>query len=246
MKQAGQEIEAGTASETPGVTPWAWDDLDLPEMKRPWSADIDEPTLKLSGRVGGLVPVQGEGLLDSKPWYFRARYEHWTFTMAEPGGDVHAVRSMFHAAALEDGWNLERDWPFGQFSAGYMPLKASLANIRACARMYWAGKLPRVAADLEKYAEEEKMLDEWSLNIRVASYCECNHNQPQHGIGKKLEVVSDEPLSGDEEVAGPPVPGARRRCLVCGCEDFRYSSEKSALHRLVGEGEQPDDSTIVS
>ena len=197
-------------------------------LGRAWTGDIEEPSLGLQGSVGGVTPVQGEGTLDGNPWYFRARHEHWTFTMAQPGGDPHKVRSMFHSAALEDGWNIERSWPFGEFSAGYMPVKSALAIIRACARMYRAGTLPAVKADLAKFAEEEKELDAWFASIREASYCGCGHNQPDHGIRKLSdeEIEARKAIPLEEKIARPDP----RACIKCDCTDFRYSAEESAKH----------------
>jgi hypothetical protein len=171
--------------------------------------------------------VQGEGELDGKPWYFRARYEHWTFTMAQEGGDVHKVRSMFHAAALEEGWNLEREWPFGSYSAGYMPVKTALAIVRACARMYWAHTLPLVVADPAKYAEESVALMEWSDAIRAGSYCDCSHNQPQHGIVRRNVTVL--PI---EALWTPMEHRQVDKCQECECPDFHYSDEQTSKHRV--------------
>ena len=228
------------AGEAGKPAPWSLDDLEFPDLgKRHESADINDEALKLSGRIGGLVPVQGEGELDGKPWYFRARYEHWTFTMAEVGGNVHQVRSMFHNAALEDGWNIEKDWPFGAFSAGYMPIKTAVGLIRACARLYRAGKLPHVVADAEKYAEESKSLQQWAEAIRFSSYCDCSHNQPDHGIGK--EAVKAEPTEGKAEAL--PFWQAPRGCEKCECRDFHYSAEETTKHRGLSVGDQPDDAT---
>jgi hypothetical protein len=239
MSQATQETETETISATAGPAPWSLDDLAMPEVKRQWSGEVYEEALKLDGSVSGMCPVQGEGELDGKPWYFRARYEHWTFTLAEAEGNPHGVRSLFHEAALESGWNIERAWPFGQYSAGYMPVKAALAIVRACARMYWAGQLPRKEADVEKYKEESRMLSEWFDAIAASSYCECSHNQPQHGIGRKTEVTSP-------EAANAPLPSEPRKCKICDCEDFRYSAEQSALYAPLKAGDQPDDATVAS
>lgn len=142
--------------------------------------------------------------------------------MAEKDGDVHMVRGMFHNAAAEGGWNLEREWPFGQYSAGYMPVKSGLGIIRACARLYWQDKLPRKEADLVLYAQEEAWLKEWSEGIRRSSYCECSHNQVAHGIGEE-----------GEEKKGL---GAGRKCQECECEDFRYSAEQTEKHAQVAVG----------
>jgi hypothetical protein len=209
--------------------PWEPSDFEMPEMKRQWSGEVHDETLKLHGRVGGLVPVQGTGELEGKPWYFRARHEGWTFTMAKEGGDVHKVRSMFHGAALEDGWNIEKEWPFGTFSAGYMPVKAALAIVRACARMYYAGRLPLVVADPVKYAEESQALKVWADEIRAGSYCDCAHNQPQHGIGEH-EVEAEK-----EESSVMSLAHKADKCQECDCLDFHYSAEQTRRHHMANQ-----------
>jgi len=138
-----------------------------PRIRKP--LDLTDTRLRLSGTVGSWVPVQGEGLLDDKPWYFRARGEHWSFTLAEKGGNVHNVRPMFHSVGSEPGWVCERNWPFGEFSAGWMPWKTARAIIRICARAYLAGVLPRVEPEPEIYAREEREMDECLALVPIAS-----------------------------------------------------------------------------
>ncbi|GHE77775.1 hypothetical protein GCM10019059_40960 [Camelimonas fluminis] len=65
--------------------------------------------------LGGNCPVQGEGTLDGREFYFRARGSHWTFAV---GGDVIASPDWVH----------EEPYGTGPFDAGWM----SEDDARAC------------------------------------------------------------------------------------------------------------------
>lgn len=83
-------------------------------------------TLKLEW-LGGNCPVQAEGTISGKPFYFRARGEHWTLGIgADPVG--------------EPEWFREREWGDGPFSAGWMPENDAKRFIDECAADYVAGK----------------------------------------------------------------------------------------------------------
>ncbi len=46
---------------------------------------IDEPDLSI--RFGGTTPVQGDGMVDGRPCYYRSRGTGWQFSVAPPGSD---------------------------------------------------------------------------------------------------------------------------------------------------------------
>lgn len=73
----------------------------------------------MTGELGGQVPVQGEGLLDGRPWYFRARYNSWSFDWSD-AADVDPVEvSLGYAPGLhyEELYKVE-----DPYAAGYMSL----------------------------------------------------------------------------------------------------------------------------
>ena len=57
---------------------------------------------------GGNCPVQAEGTIDGKPFYFRARGSRWSMSIG--GDDV----------VLDPDWYLEDDYGDDAFSAGWM------------------------------------------------------------------------------------------------------------------------------
>lgn len=50
------------------------------------SADSENITREdWSGTMYGVCPVQADGLINSKVWYFKARGEHWNFEVVGSG-----------------------------------------------------------------------------------------------------------------------------------------------------------------
>lgn len=82
------------------------------------------------------APVQAEGTVDSHPFYFRARGDHWTFSVAEePGLDPVYIDSAESAAGR--GYFLAAEYGApGSFAAGYMPLAEARDLISECFRRY--------------------------------------------------------------------------------------------------------------
>lgn len=53
--------------------------------EQPWHNDperhIDDTVARLVCHIYGQAPVQADGLVDGKPFYFRSRWAAWTFTV---------------------------------------------------------------------------------------------------------------------------------------------------------------------
>lgn len=79
--------------------------------------------------IGGNCPVQAEGTIGGKPFYFRARHEHWSMGI---GGEP----------VCEPEWERVRQWGDGKHAAGWMPEEVARAFIAECAADYLAGKSP--------------------------------------------------------------------------------------------------------
>ena len=121
--------------------------------------------------LGGTCPVQGEGLtLDGNPWYFRARYGTWTFSVARMEDGERAVMyidcGLFGAGSAQavdvcvgyrSGWHVEEEWPYRVSpvldlvsdqrtgtQAGWMPMSEAEEIIDRCLERYAAGSLPWV------------------------------------------------------------------------------------------------------
>lgn len=73
--------------------------------------------------IGGYCPVQSEGWINGKPFYFRARYERWSLGI---GGDP----------IIDPEWYAEVEYPGEMFAAGYMEEDEALACIHKAAAMY--------------------------------------------------------------------------------------------------------------
>lgn len=92
-----------------------WTEADRQELRSTlsdmgWSARGD-----LTIDVGGACPVQGEGTLDGFPIYFRARGEHWAFSIAQ-----NRVHDPVNVSWDEvPGWWTECEYG-DNFAAGWM------------------------------------------------------------------------------------------------------------------------------
>lgn len=80
--------------------------------------------------IGGQCPVQAEGKIDGKPFYFRARGERWT--MGIGGEDVVGYPQ----------WKRWAKWGDGPFAAGWMTEDEARKIIEQCAADYSAGEKP--------------------------------------------------------------------------------------------------------
>ncbi len=78
--------------------------------------------------IGGHCPVQAEGRIGGKPFYFRARGNHWYLGI----GGIDPVHL--------PGWFYEEHYGDGSFDAGYMTIDEALAFISKAARCYFANE----------------------------------------------------------------------------------------------------------
>lgn len=74
--------------------------------------------------IGGNCPVQAEGAIDGKEFYFRARGQRWSMSIG--GDDV----------VLSPKWYYEEDWGDGPYDAGWMPEDIAREKIAISAKMY--------------------------------------------------------------------------------------------------------------
>ncbi len=92
-----------------------------------------KPSLVVSMELGGSTPVQAEGKLrDGSAFYFRARNESWSFSVAPTAAQVFD----------EASWYWEEPWGDKPFAAGYMAEARARAIIESCAEMYEAKVAP--------------------------------------------------------------------------------------------------------
>lgn len=81
-------------------------------------------------------PVQAEGTLAGRLFYFRARGDTWQFTVAERDSDDPSDLSE-EDVALGAAWYRSGTLP-GRFDASWMPLDQATSLIEECARAYIA------------------------------------------------------------------------------------------------------------
>ena len=73
--------------------------------------------------IGGNCPVQAEGTVDGKPFYFRARGEHWSMGI---GGDP----------VMNPEWEHHEEYGAVPFAAGWMELDEARAFIDKAVAIY--------------------------------------------------------------------------------------------------------------
>ena len=82
------------------------------------------------------APVQADGTVADRQFYFRARGDTWQFTVAERDGDDPADLDE-KDVVLGTAWYRSGTLP-GRFDASWMPLDQARSLIEECAREYIA------------------------------------------------------------------------------------------------------------
>jgi len=80
------------------------------------------------------APVQAEGTVGGRLFYFRARGDTWTFTIAEHDGD-DPVGLSSDDVARGAAWRRTGTVP-GDFAASWMPVDQAVGLIVECANAY--------------------------------------------------------------------------------------------------------------
>lgn len=86
------------------------------------SKDTRRPSLTIS-MIGGNCPVQGQGTIDGVPFYFRARGEHWSFSVGQD-------------PVCHPDWILKEPYGDTPFAAGWMSEEEARAFIEIAADRY--------------------------------------------------------------------------------------------------------------
>ena len=82
------------------------------------------------------APVQVEGTLEGHPFYFRARGDQWTFSLAEEPGLDPVYLDSSESAAGRGYFLTARYGAPGSFAASYMPPAEARDLIDECVRRY--------------------------------------------------------------------------------------------------------------
>ncbi|MEP3616861.1 hypothetical protein [Parasphingorhabdus sp.] len=74
--------------------------------------------------IGGNCPVQAEGTIEGKPFYFRARGQHWSLSV---GGQDPVINP---------DWSYEEAYGEGPFDAGWMSEEEARGFLEKAAGLY--------------------------------------------------------------------------------------------------------------
>ncbi len=84
-----------------------------------------DPVVRIDA-IYGNCPVQADGMIDGKPFYFRARGSSWSIGI---GGE----------RVLDPEWWYGEDYGYGPYDAGWMPQYEALAFIAQSVELYAKG-----------------------------------------------------------------------------------------------------------
>lgn len=99
---------------------------------------IDDPQLLLIGELAGYAPVQGTGTVAGNPFYFRARWEEWSFAISDdPEVDVLDICV---PESAQYGFFAEAVVPGGPYAASSLSYDTAESIIKDCCRQYLAAR----------------------------------------------------------------------------------------------------------
>ena len=100
--------------------------------------EIENTGLTLKGKIFGLAPVQATGTVNGFPFYFRARYDFWTFAISE-NEKVDPVDIQTFETGQKHGFFAEGQFgKEGEYEASYMDTDTARALIIQCTNSYLA------------------------------------------------------------------------------------------------------------
>ena len=93
---------------------------------------VEELELRMK-RTCSAAPVQYEGTVNGRPFYFRARHDAWSFAIADTHDDAVDASELW---VPEGGFYREAKYGDSEEAASYMPHKEAEHIITECARAY--------------------------------------------------------------------------------------------------------------
>ena len=107
---------------------------------------VSDAALGLECHIYGHAPVQADGRLAGHPFYFRARWSGWTFTLCtnadiEPAAMDEGDKPGFFRNGEFEGFALWGEYG-SQTEASYMPYAVAERLIRECVAQYFAASRP--------------------------------------------------------------------------------------------------------
>lgn len=90
--------------------------------------------------LDGNCPVQAEGTIDGRRFYFRARGEHWSIEV-HPAADLAAgyLEWPSHGSEVPGYFEYRERWGNGPYEAGWMPDDIAVQMIAKGAELYREG-----------------------------------------------------------------------------------------------------------
>jgi hypothetical protein len=99
----------------------------------PLSEEENEAVTVVVEEIGGNCPVQAEGTIDGRRFYFRARWNGWRVA-------IHPTATGDYLSWPDDGteWDFSEAWGEGEYDAGWMPEDTAREMIDKAANLYRA------------------------------------------------------------------------------------------------------------
>lgn len=96
---------------------------------------MDPGTIIILDYIGGNCPVQAEGTINGRWFYFRARGARWSL-------EIHptAANNFLNWPHDDKEWRYEEPWGDGPYAAGWMPVEAAREMIFKAAQLYVAAE----------------------------------------------------------------------------------------------------------
>ncbi|OQP40992.1 hypothetical protein A4H97_15440 [Niastella yeongjuensis] len=103
--------------------------------------EFENNDLNLKGKIYGSAPVQSDGTINGFPFYFRARWDEWSFAISE-NPDISPVDIQLIDAGKEYGYFAEgRIGKAWEYLASYMEVNMVKDIITKCTIEYLKTKL---------------------------------------------------------------------------------------------------------
>ncbi|WP_155832795.1 hypothetical protein [Hymenobacter swuensis] len=103
-------------------------------MEREYKRILTDESLHLMGTLEGCCPVQAEGTVASRPFYFHARWHEWSFCVSETA-EVSAVDMSSMLQADTFGFQVTGTTA-ETYDAGWMEFDEAERIIKQCSRQY--------------------------------------------------------------------------------------------------------------
>jgi hypothetical protein len=102
--------------------------------------EFEDLKLKLKGTIYGQGPVQAEGTINGFQFYFRARWDGWTFSISE-NTQIDPVDIQISEVGKQHGYFAEGKYGSQfEYKASYMEYDIAVDIIKRCSSEYLEGK----------------------------------------------------------------------------------------------------------